>query len=235
MNGYQDARTGGGYVGVIIVGSQEKVLTELISPLQKGVIYKVEFYVNVHNDVPLGCDGIGMYISENKVTDNQQLNQLAPQVHNPLGETITDTLNWTLVSGSYVAKGGEKYIAIGNFLEPNEATTTVINSNVINPAPMSSYFYIDDVSITVDPLASVNELTAHNDIVIYPNPAKNELSVAVAGKAVNSVLFFDVTGRAQKSVTFTNAGFDISSLSDGVYFIQITTQNGPVTKRFVKG
>ena len=234
MNGYQEARTGGAYAGIIIVGSQEKILAKLISPLQKDVTYRVEFYVNVHNDVPLGCDGIGMFISENEITSNAILNQSSPQIHNPLGEVLTDTLNWTLVSGQYTAKGGEQFIAIGNFLDPADAKTEVINTSVISPTPMSSYFYIDDVSISVDPLASINELSGADLISIFPNPATDRLTIANKGNTIDEVRIVDVTGKLQASLSGSTKNVDVSYLSEGIYFIQLLTGEGVVTKKFVK-
>ena len=38
-----------------------------------------------------------------------------PQISYNLPQYLTDTVNWVLVSGSFQAQGGEKYITIGNF------------------------------------------------------------------------------------------------------------------------
>ena len=68
-----------------------------------------------------------------------------PQVESPLNAYLTNASGWTLVSGVYVAAGGEDHIVIGNFHD--DATT----NSVAGPGqwPGGSYYYIDDVSVDV--------------------------------------------------------------------------------------
>ncbi|MCC6372962.1 MAG: T9SS type A sorting domain-containing protein [Bacteroidia bacterium] len=68
---------------------------------------------------------------------------MIPQVTNPLGNIITDTLNWTLISGTFTANGDEKYLVIGNFL--SDAATT---KSIMIPTSTESWseYFIDDVS-----------------------------------------------------------------------------------------
>jgi gliding motility-associated-like protein len=62
---------------------------------------------------------IGAYFSKDKIQRNDKhafYEYYPPQIQNPLGEYLTDSTNWMLVSGSFVADGDEEYITIGNFL-----------------------------------------------------------------------------------------------------------------------
>lgn len=57
---------------------------------------------------------------------------------------ITDTLNWSRISGLYKAHGGEKYITIGNFTS-RENTTKIY---FWRPDEIYIAYYIDDVSVS---------------------------------------------------------------------------------------
>jgi hypothetical protein len=79
-------------------------------------------------------DGISMYF------DNGQLDTMisihhdssgiyplvVPQIINPYGNIITDTINWTVLEGCFVANGTESYLTIGNF-KSDSATARSIN------------------------------------------------------------------------------------------------------------
>ena len=84
--------------------------------------------VSVHNDV------IGIYPF------------LVPQVALAKGNVLTDTMNWNLVMGSFVANGTEEFLTIGNF-KPNDSITLVpIDPNALNPCYCTDLL-IDDVSV----------------------------------------------------------------------------------------
>jgi len=59
---------------------------------------------------------------------------------------------------------------------------------------------------------------------IYPNPAKNELSVECFEFQYNKIEIFDSSGKILVSETFpkTNSHRIIFSLNDGAYFLAIT-------------
>ena len=84
----------------------------------KNEEYCVRFYLSCSDNAKYSIDAFGAYFSINPVfyTDpNYNVLPLQPQVENPTGNFITDTANWVLISGSFIASGGEKYITIGNF------------------------------------------------------------------------------------------------------------------------
>jgi hypothetical protein len=71
--------------------------------------------------------------------------QVIPQVSNPQGNVLTDTINWNLIMGSFIANGTEQYLTIGNFKSDSATTKVVFNLGTIDvPA---SELLIDDVSV----------------------------------------------------------------------------------------
>jgi len=125
--GYQYPRTGNGYGGSgVCVQHQnlyrEYIETSLSQKLISNKKYCSFFYVNRSNNFYAATDCIQMLFSSDSLLyyalDYGYYNSL-PHIQNPIGNIITDTLNWSLVKGVYVAGGEEKFITIGCFF-PNE-------------------------------------------------------------------------------------------------------------------
>jgi hypothetical protein len=121
--------------------------------LQSGKTYCVKFYVCIGNPATYGIDGFGAYFSDNIIDTITQpcvpLTYIIPQIQNPNGNIISDTLNWTLITGTFVANGTEKHMVIGNFKSDAATTKTLINST--NLPSVVADVGIDDVScIDVD-------------------------------------------------------------------------------------
>jgi hypothetical protein len=116
--------------------------------LRSGKTYCVKFHVSISNNSTCGIDGFGAYFGDNSLDTITQANipltYLTPQVQNANNNVIADTLNWTLITGTFVASGHEKFMVIGNF-KSDAATNTVL----INPTHLPVVFTdvcIDDVS-----------------------------------------------------------------------------------------
>jgi len=153
LNGftYQKARTGQNYMistffyqGVGRGYLQNRLKNKLIV----GKTYCVRFYVNISGNSSYGMDSFGAYFGgadmDTISTCNLPLTYLTPQIQNLQGNIITDTLNWTLITGTFVANGTEKYAVIGNF-----RADTLINRTLINPTilpAIATDVCIDDVS-----------------------------------------------------------------------------------------
>ena len=106
---------------------------------------------------------------------------------------------------------------------------------------VGDYWYDFDDFIVVLPV-SVKEQNNFSSYEIYPNPTKNNLTLRLnAGETFNSVsiknnfgqeVLFDSPSANDNS---SQKNLDINSLSQGLYFIEITTQKGEKTvKKFVK-
>jgi len=76
-----------------------------------------------------------------------------------------------------------------------------------------------------------------NDVVIYPNPVRDELRIANYELRIDGVEIFDVMGRMQKveyGKQKTEWILDVSNVSVGTYFIQIQTDKGTIIKKMIK-
>lgn len=97
--------------------------------------------------------------------------------------------------------------------------------------------YIDDIEIDVDGVNNL-EIESTNDFMIYPNPAKDMVSIIFIGNDASEkqVVVCDINGRIVKQSNQTSKVFEIdfSTLISGVYFVTITTGDKCLTKRIMK-
>ena len=104
--------------------------------------------------------------------------------------------------------------------------------------------YIDDINLdfTVVGKSVANDdniIDANTDLidfVVYPNPTKDVINVQ--GSNVNAqcsgIEVVDVYGKVVRTVDQIPAQINVSGLAAGMYFVRVTTDNGVVTKPFVK-
>ena len=76
-----------------------------------------------------------------------------------------------------------------------------------------------------------------NSIVLYPNPAKRFVDVRVDENVnVTNLEVYDVFGKLVNTVNVVDnpTRINISGLANGMYFVRVTTDEGVVTKQFIK-
>jgi gliding motility-associated-like protein len=168
--GHQTARTGDAYAGIhpMQMGRnyREYLQVKLKEPLRSGETYKIEFYVSLSSKFNIAISNLGAYLSVEPPTSGGDglLGNMTepPQIQNPAGNLLTDTLGWTSIRGEYVAKGGEQYLTIGNFDDDDH--THYLSSAT---SAQYSYYYIDDVSVFSCPIETdlgLDRVICQNDV-----------------------------------------------------------------------
>ncbi len=153
--GYQEARTGDGYVGGHIFLYQappkpyreyrEYIQAQLTTPLIAGHEYFVRFWVARSNRYQeYIIDHFGAHFSTFQIFGGggTTLAGLPVHVDNTPGNFLRDTGSWTPISGTFTAAGGEAYIVIGNFQYAQNQQYERGGGN-----DNSAYYYIDDVCV----------------------------------------------------------------------------------------
>ena len=249
--GYQYARTGIAYVGLATLmqplnpnylNRREYIGGELSDTLKQGHEYCVSFYVSVAEELKYVTDGIGLYLSVDSAVDytiNINLSFI-PQIENPSGNIIYDTLNWVQISGTYIANGGEKYLTIGNFKDNANTMIDSIN-NSVPQSQYESYLFIDDVSV-IDCTVGISEVNDNLSIgKLYPNPANTVVYYEnVLGEDENGkIKLMDMLGKEIKEYKLTKGSnlisIPVSELSKGIYMVkvEITERNSEIIKLVV--
>ncbi len=241
--GWGYANLGQAYVGLGIRTISDPPYREFIGVLLNSALipakrYNVEFYVSFADSIWYATKSIGAYFSVGEPPSNTDMLSYEPQVKYTGDEFLTDKEGWTKIEGSFIADGGEKFITIGNF-DTNEETDTMFVSGggVFRPNQpdywRSAYYFIDDVSVTVDTTTGINELEQVK-FEVYPNPANEKLIIETEQvNEQNSFQLMDITGRVvfTLAVQAAKTSVDISMLGTGVYVVVLEQKGGMVVRR----
>ena len=160
-----------------------------------------------------------------------------PQVQ--INTMVTDTQHWVLLTDTFIAKGGERYMTLGNFKRNDSIQyQVVINKDSL---PAYSYYFIDDVSlIDLDAPSGIAELGIKNEeLRVSPNPCSQSLVISQLSLGNTKLEITDLLGRELEDLKMSRVGNEIqiqvSELASGIYFLKVTDAKGFVrTAKFVK-
>jgi len=184
MFGKETAKEGSNYVGIVAYSYNDKVprsyaMVKLDAPLKKGVRYCVTFNVSLAEASKYACNQLGANFSNKPFATETKTSIIdVAHVQHRDNKIINMTYNWEKICGVFEAKGGEKYLTIGNFIK-NENVKTEINKK---PKEMkvvqalSAYYFLDDVSVVM--MDESSECSCAGD------EPKNEYSTTVFQKSV---------------------------------------------------
>ena len=142
--------------------------------------------------------------------------------------------------------GSEDVVIVANFdvaaqaVNPNFPTTGLwyesfsgTSINVTNPTANLSLNAGEYRLYSQNSGLNVTEVDLSDAISLYPNPANDSFAI---NKAADMIELYDMAGRQIKvfSDTAFNTPLDISTLSNGIYFVKISTPEGTGTKRLIK-
>ena len=73
-----------------------------------------------------------------------------------------------------------------------------------------------------------------NNIAIYPNPVSDQLNIYSENVVIETVAIYSMNGKkVVEELTETNS-IDVSTLSKGIYFIEVSSEYGKTVKKFIK-
>lgn len=153
------------------------------------------------------------------------------------GDIIVVEVSHATVNGGLFLMGAVASTATGTsgyIKATNCGIATPTDISTINvgtpPAPANGKIVLD---LVVDPTASSTEFFTEN-FTMYPNPVTDVLNIqSKNGLNANEIKISDMTGKVvkvQKDATSVN----VSNLSAGTYLIDITTNEGKATSKFIK-
>jgi len=70
--------------------------------------------------------------------------------------------------------------------------------------------------------------------MVYPNPVSNLLFISSERAVVQKIAIFDVTGQLVLEQTGETSQMDVSMLNGGIYFAEITSEEGRTVHKFLK-
>ena len=226
--GYQPARTGNAFAGQVNYWTaqtdyREIFYAQLQTPLTAGVLYNAGMFVILNEDNAMWAvdGGLGLYFSVNPINPLTPF-VYTPQISNPPGNVLNDTLNWTEISGTFTAAGGEQYITIGSFI--HDSQLTIINRG--GTYPFTSYA-IDDVWLIPDSLVGITETLPSNEsdeIFLSPNPAIDFVKIIFKkNQGINRISIYDLMGKEKMSIESgknSPVTLNTSDFSPGIYLLK---------------
>ncbi len=239
--GYQDAYEGNGYIGMVgyAVGDyqgestyREPAGTYLTQPLTIGQKYYLSFKValTINNFESGGaCNKLGGKLST-VAYSNSNPTPVDNFAHVYTDSVITDSTNWTMISGSFIADSAYTFISIGNFFDSLNIQYTDFNGLWYTE---TAYYYVDDVRLSTDSnfVLSTNQKDNVKPVSfsIYPNPTFDFVNLVFDDNQVHTVVIYNSIGEAVLTKLITQqSNINISSLAKGIYYIQ-TSLNEIIT------
>ncbi|MCB0771234.1 MAG: hypothetical protein KDC00_12620 [Flavobacteriales bacterium] len=206
--GFQHALHGDAYVGMYAyattgggVSYREYAGCQLIEPLEVGESYDLSFFTNVAFDGTYwsptrACNNMGMLFTMQPniwTGANGPSFALRNSAHLSSSTIISDTANWTLVSGSFVADSAYQYLVIGNFYSNSLTDTMHLAPN----NELGAYYFVDGVCVrpSGQPCEFITGIAypVEQELIVWPNPAADLVQVR-AGSGTRWQVF-DAMGR----------------------------------------
>ncbi len=245
---FQYPQDGSAYVGVatysVNAQSREYFTIELAEPLTVGSTYYASFYAsaswNGWEEYPQ------YYIASSKIGMRFTMEAQQWEFGDPLPEftnaaqvyypaILSDTVNWVLVSGSFVADSAYRYVSIGNHFD-NAHTDTLHLGTSIQYA--KAHTLIDNVCVSTDPLGcplanSVAEAAA-DQIVLFPNPVDDVVRIRGVEAGLR-ITIHDVCGRLlwQDRGTGGVLHWEVGDSAPGLYMLRVEQTGGYRSFKFV--
>jgi len=212
---------------------REYIGAQLLSPLEVGSTYQISMKVVLSNDTlaygSVACNKFGLRFG------NTLFSSLNPAptdnfAHLYSNSVLTDTLNWTTISGTFVADSAYTFVMLGNFFD-DANIDTVRMKQIPN---WVGYYYLDDVYVGKVQENSV-ETTSNELFRIFPNPTNGTVFIET-NELVESIEVLNALGQ---KISFKKIDA-MSSISIelpyevGVYYLRLNCSDKTETIRVIK-
>lgn len=227
--GYQSPYDGNAYVGLFGYSKsyfvREYLQSRLTSPLIAGKWYRISFFTSLGDYSAYAINNIGAVLSNDSVDGSKIFTyiNLIPAIN--ATEIISDSVNWTKVTGVYKAKGGEQFILLGNFYSDEQT----LKKSLYGTTGGSSYYFIDSVTVLATDSAACTEFA------VYPNPSAGRIHIKVECETIKQIQIYSASCQLVKEIQGNIRSIDVGDLPAGLYLLVATTdKNKRLVKRIIK-
>lgn len=150
--GEEAALEGEGYVGLVLYSRskwryREYLTTALKRDLAPGEWVCLSAWLSCAEKSGIVSDGFGLHLSQEKPSaDRDFIIEVDPQLTNPSGHFLEEREGWIKLSDAVQAKGGERYLTLGNFQVKGESRIAA-SSDAPKDASDWAYVYVDAVEL----------------------------------------------------------------------------------------
>lgn len=122
----------------------EYITTELSAPLVAGKAYRITYQVSLSDKSSRAISNLGAYASvEHPMQKSNAFLDVKPSF--TVGRVVDNKTGWTPITGTFTAKGGEKFLTIGVFNSDDMEKVKIGESNM--PDYKRAYYYVDGISM----------------------------------------------------------------------------------------
>ncbi len=117
-------------------------------------------------------------------------------------------------------------VQVGDVISGDASIYFDFNAPIITNMVSTEIVEFMDVSDMTNPL---------NQIVVYPNPTSKLLHLYVSeGIQIEGATIYDIQGKDIQKLQGDQTVINVESLKAGLYFLEITTNQGTISRRFIK-
>lgn len=110
-------------------------------------------------------------------------------------------------------------------------TTVVIYVRALLAIDSSTEVFYDNISLVKEATASIDDVSGV-DVKVYPNPTTGLVNIST-NENINSIAIHDLLGRKVLASQTNLKTVDVSSLTKGIYLLQLNLQKGQLTKKLI--
>lgn len=153
--GSQESQNGEGFGGIVVFinntneknGGREYIQLELKDSLAKGSVYHFEMFLSLADKWNIAINNLGIYFS-NELLQLKTDGVISVNPDIVSHDFFSNKIGWDKFSGDYIARGGEKYIIIGNFEKNKDVQTKIIGTEPTTDNYV--YYFIDNISLELN-------------------------------------------------------------------------------------
>lgn len=206
----------------------------LASTMVIGQKYYISFKVCLAENLTCGTNNIGLLFSKipYSASSPPSLNNFS-HIYSPA--VITDTMNWTTLTGIFTSDSAYQYIIAGNFFDDS--------NTILNGSGCVGYYYIDDICVSTDSitcstyscLSAIDE-RQEEEIKIYPIPTNDFLQIDLLDNVFSANAYlYDYMGREIIACKINDTSkLDVRKLTSGIYFLEIKIKDKTYFKKVIK-
>lgn len=249
--GYQKAFDGNAYIGMFTYRANSVTESEVTGVLLKQPLeIGTKYYVSFRTVLTLSATGASTFTANNKIgiqfsTTEYSKSSPAPinnSCHVCTNDIITDSVNWTMVRGAFVADSAYTHLNIGNFYDKLSVDTVCFDCPEWNG--YGSYYYFDDVRVSTDSnyafqVVGINSPSRDKlTFIVYPNPAADYFIVenGIANKPYDLAIF-NTTGQLlfhESGITDNYKSINCKHYDTNFLLIKISTNNQTFFSKILK-
>jgi hypothetical protein len=214
-------------------GAKNYICTS-IPALEIGATYKVTLVVSLADSVREATKELGI-VFYNNLPDSIEYQADVMWTHIPQIDYysygyITDKVNWTHLSSTFVADSGYTNLMIGGYLHDTSGTCFVDSFYY-----GFCYYLLDSVSVEKIASAGVTQLGA-DQVRAYPNPVNDKLNISGTHGANTNIRIYNMLGQLVQTEAwrYGQLNLDVSFLAAGMYYAVLDGGKGGTTVKFVK-